>query len=301
MPRSRAASSSEWSSDEIAALDQKAEALLAACPAPIDEPHCRRIWPVSYSEIVNGTLLREVATLNSALAMASSQLRSFLLVLRGLQGPSEEFEELWRSLSMDEVPASWQITPLGRMAASWFKALTARMHYFLLWAQDAAPTSVWLGAFTMPKSFLTSQQLEFGRRQCVSPDNVATRCYVVETVDGQPVLEPVFNDGCYLEGLVLSGASFDTVSHSITSCPLLRPEHPLPVVRWQLSRSTRGPVRTDCGEILALQAGPGLSCPVPMYHASPRERANFVAQMALPCQDTSWHLASVAVLLVGEQ
>lgn len=123
---------------------------------------------------------QECERMNILMAELKRSLNELDLGLKGELTISSIMENLMQSLFMDQVPESWTKLAYPSLLGlqSWFADLQLRLRELEGWVADfRLPSSVWLGGFFNPQSFLTAIMQQTARknewpldRMCLNTD-----------------------------------------------------------------------------------------------------------------------------------
>lgn len=130
--------------------------------------------------------------------------------LNGFVVMSYDLERMGDALYNNRVPELWsaQAYPSLKPLSLWSKDLCARMQFISSWIAKGIPPLFWISGFYFPQAFLTGTLQNFARKYAVSIDTVSFDFKILtqpkEAIDSKP------EDGCYIHGLFLEGARWDT-------------------------------------------------------------------------------------------
>ncbi|XP_048269599.1 dynein beta chain, ciliary-like isoform X2 [Bombus terrestris] len=121
-----------------------------------------------------------------------------------------EMEDLQNYIMMDAVPPSWtkRAYPSELGLNSWFTDMLYRINELSNWTADFnLPSSVWLGGFFNPQSFLTAIMQQTARKNEWPLDKMCLYCEVLRKTKEEITSAP--REGAYINGLYMEGARWD--------------------------------------------------------------------------------------------
>jgi len=192
-------------------LETTANEILARFPPPFDIDEVRESYPTMYEESMNTVLMQELARFNALTAVVRSSLANLAKAVKGLVVMSADLEALSDSVRNSQIPEMWaaksypSLKPLG----SYVTDLVARLAFFQLWIDQNAPPVFWISGFYFTQSFLTGTLQNFARRHRCAIDTLR---FSFEVMTQDNFSSPP-DDGCYINGLFLDGASWDKTTN----------------------------------------------------------------------------------------
>lgn len=132
---------------------------------------------------------------------------------------SLDLEKLANSLFNNQVPELWQAKayPSLKPLSAWVKDLELRLEFITSWANmepGQTPPVYWISGLFFPQAFLTGTLQNFARKQKIPVDTVSFEYQVISTPRKEIKEGPT--DGCYIWGLYLEGARWDTESNLLS-------------------------------------------------------------------------------------
>lgn len=125
---------------------------------------------------------------------------------------SFDLEKLANSLFNNQVPDLWRSKayPSLKPLSAWVNDLEARLEFFNNWINNGTPAVYWMSGFFFPQAFLTGVLQTFARKNKIPVDTVSFD-FEVLNVSWQDITTGP-EDGCYIRGLYLEGASWDSTN-----------------------------------------------------------------------------------------
>uniref|UniRef100_A0AAR2LEL7 Dynein, axonemal, heavy chain 1 n=1 Tax=Pygocentrus nattereri TaxID=42514 RepID=A0AAR2LEL7_PYGNA len=170
-------------------------------------------YPVMYEESMNTVLIQEVIRYNTLLAVISQSLSDLVKALKGLVVMSSELELMANSLFINAVPEMWKAKayPSLKPLASWVSDLVQRISFLKGWISNGIPAVFWISGFFFPQAFLTGTLQNFARRSVLSIDTIT-----FGFKEPAAELKERPESGCFIHGLFLEGARWDTNTGLLT-------------------------------------------------------------------------------------
>uniref|UniRef100_G1MWR4 Dynein axonemal heavy chain 1 n=1 Tax=Meleagris gallopavo TaxID=9103 RepID=G1MWR4_MELGA len=187
-------------------VEETANEILAKLPAPMDLQEVICKYPLLYEESMNTVLVQEVIRYNSLLEVIAQTLKDLLKALKGLVVMSSQLELMANSLYSNSVPTVWNTKayPSLKPLASWVNDLVQRVEFLQKWISHGIPSVFWISGFFFPQAFLTGTLQNFARKSVISIDNISFSFKSASELSHPP------SEGCYIYGLFLEGARWDT-------------------------------------------------------------------------------------------
>eukprot|EP01017_Pseudomicrothorax_dubius_P033097 TRINITY_DN4395_c0_g1_i1.p1 TRINITY_DN4395_c0_g1~~TRINITY_DN4395_c0_g1_i1.p1 ORF type:complete len:260 (+),score=59.27 TRINITY_DN4395_c0_g1_i1:104-883(+) len=166
---------------------------------------------------MNTVLCQEIIRYNRLLFEMRDSLINVKKALKGEVVMSEELERLSNSLFNNQVPKLWEnkgflsLKPL----ASWIQDLNERIDFLNNWIKGGTPIIFWISRFFFPQAFLTGILQNYARKHVIAIDRLQFDFMILDNYTNQEVHEISTRpeDGCYLFGMFLEGARWDSKNH----------------------------------------------------------------------------------------
>ncbi|XP_056593901.1 dynein axonemal heavy chain 3 isoform X3 [Triplophysa dalaica] len=210
-------------------VDELAEGLLAKLPPEFDIEVVTAKYPLLYEESMNTVLRQELIRFNRLSKVVRGSLLNTQKALRGQVVMSAELENVFNSLLVGKVPATWaaksypSLKPLG----SYMSDFLARLQFLQDWIDKGPPAVFWISAFYFTQSFLTGVSQNFARKYTIPIDYIG---FEFEVCKQETHMEQKPDDGAYVRGFFLEGACWDrermVISESVPKVLF----DPLPVI-----------------------------------------------------------------------
>ncbi|KAL9894878.1 dynein beta chain, ciliary [Glossina fuscipes] len=174
---------------------------------------------------------QECERMNILMAELKRSLNELDLGLKGELTISSIMENLMQSLFMDQVPESWTklAYPSTLGLQSWFADLQLRLRELEGWVADfRLPSSVWLGGFFNPQSFLTAIMQQTARKNEWPLDRMCLNTDVTKKTKEEISSAP--REGAYINGLYMEGARWDMNMNTIADAFLKELFPAMPVI-----------------------------------------------------------------------
>ncbi|XP_065217396.1 dynein beta chain, ciliary [Planococcus citri] len=212
-------------------------------------------------------------------------LKELDLGLKGELTITNDMEELENALFLDQVPATWtqRAYPSLLGLSSWFADLLLRIRELETWSTDfVLPTTVWLGGFFNPQSFLTAIMQNTARKNELPLDKMCLQCDVTKKQKEDFTSPP--REGVYIHGLYMEGARWDVLQGVILESHLKELFPLLPVINVRAITQDKQDLRNL------------YECPV---YKTRMRGLTYVWTFNLKTKDkpSKWTLAGVALLL----
>lgn len=223
--------------------------ILSKIPDPFDLPVLRKeIGIPSPTQVV---LLQELERWNRVLKAMKSSLRDLQRALTGEIGFSSQLEAIASSLFNGQLPAMWaRLNPATeKMLGAWMLWFQRRYQQYKDWAEVGEPNVMWLSGLHIPETYLAALVQAACRDKGWPLDKSTLYTKVSPYTDAAQIQEKP-RHGCYVQGLYLEGASWDTERGVlqrqapkvlVTELPILQ-IIPVEATKLKLSNTYRAPV-----------------------------------------------------------
>ena len=153
---------------------------------------------------------QECEKMNCLLLEILTSLEELHMGLDGALNMSDSMETLSISLILNRVPGNWGIYYASKKnLASWFNDLKSRCYQLKEWSENLIlPKSICLSYLFNPMSFLTAIMQLTARSKLLPLDNMILETIVTSITDPNQISNPP-NEGAYIHGLFLEGASWE--------------------------------------------------------------------------------------------
>lgn len=249
--------SGEGGGGRDAVVQALAKDIESRLPAQFDIESASQKYPVRYEESMNTVLVQELQLFNKLLRVIKSTLHEVQRAIKGEVVMSSELELMTNSMYDGMVPQLWSRVayPSLKPLSSWVNDLLARLEMFKTWLDNGAPGVYWMSGFFFTQSFLTGTLQNFARCYKIAIDEISFDFEVVSDIKPDHKSPP--SDGCYIHGLYLEGARWDT-SDGVLTEPFKRQLFSEMPVIWLKPRETN---KIPTGRLLY---------PCPVYRTSQR-------------------------------
>ncbi|KAL0205536.1 hypothetical protein P9112_000843 [Eukaryota sp. TZLM1-RC] len=176
-------------------------------------------YPIKYEESMNSVLNQEVARYNKLLAVMFSTLKELKKALKGVVVLSSALEEMSISISNNQVPSIWDNVayPSLKPLSSWIEDLSHRLAFIDSWIEGGLPVAFHISSLFFPQGFLTGLLQNYARKHVVSIDQISFSFVIIDKKPEELTCHP--EDGCYVYGLYLEGASWSAEENSLIESP----------------------------------------------------------------------------------
>ncbi|BBN11637.1 hypothetical protein Mp_5g13570 [Marchantia polymorpha subsp. ruderalis] len=198
-------------------IEKKCKDMLAVVPPVYDVEVVLQKYPTMYNESMNTVLTQECIRYNGLLSVMKRSLQDALKALKGLVVMSPDLEMLCNSIFLNLVPEMWQgkAYPSLKPLSAWIDDLLERCKFISKWIAEGVPAVIWISGFFFPQAFLTGTLQNFARKHRMAIDTVSFDYQEMDT-DSVKTLTRQPESGCYIRGLYLEGARWDSQAHLLT-------------------------------------------------------------------------------------
>ncbi|XP_061623123.1 dynein axonemal heavy chain 10-like [Phyllopteryx taeniolatus] len=231
-------------------ITQVAQDIQNKLPALFDLDVIRKQFGTEISP-TSVVLLQELERFNKLVVRMKRSLAELQRALAGEVGMSSELDEVARALFNGQIPAIWKkLAPdTLKSLGNWMIHFKRRFEQYKTWVDAAEPKVMWLSGLHIPESYLTAL-VQAACRQNGWPLDLSTLYTEVtryredEEVNDRPA------QGCFVSGLYLEGADWDTDVGCLVKSkpkvlevelPILR-VIPIETQRLRLQKTLRTPV-----------------------------------------------------------
>ncbi|KAM9259890.1 dynein axonemal heavy chain 10 [Cariama cristata] len=198
-------------------------------------------------------LLQELARFNKLIVRMAKSLAELQRALAGEVGMSSELDDVARALFNGQIPGIWrQLAPdTLKTLGNWIIFFRARYNQYTSWVKECEPKVMWLSGLHVPESYLTALVQATCRKNKWPLDHTTLYTEVTKYRTAEDITERPTH-GCFVSGLFLEGAGWDT-EHGclikskprvpVVELPLLK-IIPVEARRLRLQNTLRTPVYT---------------------------------------------------------
>ncbi|KAK9522770.1 hypothetical protein VZT92_019216 [Zoarces viviparus] len=177
-------------------------------------------------------LLQELERFNKLVVRMQDSLAELQRVLAGEVGMSSELDEVARALLNGHIPAIWKkLAPETlKSLSNWMSHFKRRYEQYSYWVDEGEPKVMWLSGLQNPESYLTAVVQSACRK-----NGWPLELYTLHTQVTQYRSEDEVSDepgqGCFVSGLYLEGADWDTEKGCLVKSKPKVLVVPLPILR----------------------------------------------------------------------
>ncbi|GLI62391.1 hypothetical protein VaNZ11_005010 [Volvox africanus] len=284
-----------------AVISSLASDILARLPPQFDVEAVIATYPTTYKESMNTVLTQECIRYNNLLAVMKRSLAETIKALKGLVVMSPELEGVAYSMYDNQVPELWasRAYPSLKPLSAWVVDLLERCTFISNWVARGTPSVYWISGFFFPQAFLTGTLQNFARKYTYPIDTVSFGFQVMDGLD-EAKLPGGPEDGCYIRGLFMEGARWDSQTHVVAESRPKELYTEMPVIWLRPEQHRKKPTAADA----AANGGVGIyDCPV--YKTLTRagtlsttgHSTNFVMYLELPSDQPQGHWIDRGVAL----
>lgn len=165
---------------------------------------------------MNTVLIQELYRYNRLLVLIRDSLFTLKKAISGFIAMNEELDHLYNHLFENQVPSLWSsrgflsLKPLG----SWTQELQQRIQFLQRWIDKGTPSVFWISGFFFPQAFITAVLQNYARKYKISVDKLVFKILFLDSIRHENIsCSP--EDGCYIHGIFLEGAVWNTLKHAI--------------------------------------------------------------------------------------
>lgn len=279
-------------------IGQLAQDLEPKIPKRFDIDDAESLHPVSYENSMNTILVQELIRFNRLIDTVRKSLLDVQRAIKGEVVMSWELEKVANSMYDGQVPEFWAKVayPSVKPLSAWVQDLIMRVDMFREWVVRGNPAVYWISGFFFTQSFLTGTLQNYARKHTVAIDQLAFEFDVM--MDVSPSHSIPAPDGCYVYGLFLEGARFDTSIGYLVESFKQQLHSAVPTLWFK-------PVKKDI-LILMREGQVVYNCPV--YKTSKRfgllsttgRSTNYILTVSLPSQEDEKHWVKRGVAMLTQ-
>ncbi|XP_069727356.1 dynein axonemal heavy chain 10 [Phaenicophaeus curvirostris] len=198
-------------------------------------------------------LLQELERFNKLIVRMAKSLTELQRALAGEVGMSSELDDVARALFNGQIPAIWQrLAPdTLKTLGNWIIFFRARYDQYASWVNSGEPKVMWLSGLHIPESYLMALVQATCRKKKWPLDHSTLYTEVTTYRTAEDVTKGS-TTGCFVSGLFLEGADWDTERSCLTrskpgvlvvELPILK-IIPTEAHRLRLQNTLRTPVYT---------------------------------------------------------
>ncbi|KAJ1514588.1 Dynein heavy chain 1, axonemal [Coelomomyces lativittatus] len=191
------------------------ESIVSRVAKPLALDYIMTKYPIEYSESMSTVLVQEVVRYNRILQLVHTSLQDLIKALKGIMVMSEKLDTMANSMYLNQVPALWSARayPSLKPLASWVNDLIARIEFLQGWIDHGIPSVFWISGLFFPQAFLTGTLQNFARKYSLPIDTIQFSFKILK--DSWDRIQSGPEDGCYIRGLLLEGARWDSTIEAL--------------------------------------------------------------------------------------
>eukprot|EP00658_Telonema_sp_P-2_P029050 TRINITY_DN22154_c0_g1_i1.p1 TRINITY_DN22154_c0_g1~~TRINITY_DN22154_c0_g1_i1.p1 ORF type:complete len:392 (-),score=95.58 TRINITY_DN22154_c0_g1_i1:197-1372(-) len=192
-------------------IDELAVDILNRVPGPYDLDPVKKAYPVCYEQSMNTVLQQEIERYNKLLKEMQTSSKSIRKALVGQMVMTDELDQMAHAMFNQIVPTNWEKVayPSLKPLSSWVNDLLERLEFLNDWIENGTPKAYWISGFFFPQAFLTGTLQNYARKYQYPIDRISFCTEVCKQKDETEISTPP-DDGCYIYGLFLEGARWDS-------------------------------------------------------------------------------------------
>ena len=203
-------------------LDSIAVDILSVLPQKEDRnfevKKLRKKWANTITPI-RIALLQELEKHNKLTSVIKHTLLSLRKALNGEIAMSSVLDNVAMSLNSGFVPSSWkkEAPETGKNITSWIRWYRKRVSQFIDWVakhDGNVPPCVWLSGLHSPETFIAALVQTSCRKKGWPLDVAHVKTQLTLVKDARAIMKPPEN-GCFVSGLYLEGARWDSESQAL--------------------------------------------------------------------------------------
>ncbi|OXB64089.1 hypothetical protein ASZ78_002019 [Callipepla squamata] len=209
-------------------------------------------------------LLQELERFNKLIVCMAKSLAELQHALAGDVGMSSDLDDVARALFNGQIPGSWRrLAPdTLKTLGNWIIFFRERYKQYSTWVNECEPKVMWLSGLHVPESYLTALVQDTCRKNKWPLDHSTLYTEVTKYRTAEDITEGP-TQGCFVSGLFLEGADWDTENSCLTKSkpgvlvvelPILK-IIPIEAHRLKLQNTLRTPVYTTSQRRSAMGTG----------------------------------------------
>ncbi|XP_072207474.1 dynein axonemal heavy chain 10 [Excalfactoria chinensis] len=209
-------------------------------------------------------LLQELERFNKLIICMAKSLAELQRALAGEVGMSSELDDVARALFNGQIPGIWRrLAPdTLKTLGNWIIFFRDRYNQYSTWVNECEPKVMWLSGLHIPESYLTALVQACCRKNKWPLDHSTLYTEVTKYRTAEDISEGP-TQGCFVSGLFLEGADWDTENGCLTKSkpgvlvvelPILK-IIPIEAHRLKLQNTLRTPVYTTSQRRNAMGVG----------------------------------------------
>ncbi|XP_065594770.1 dynein axonemal heavy chain 10 [Cyrtonyx montezumae] len=162
-------------------------------------------------------LLQELERFNKLIVCMAKSLAELQRALAGDVGMSSDLDDVARALFNGQIPGSWRrLAPdTLKTLGNWIVFFRERYNQYNTWVNEREPKVMWLSGLHVPESYLTALVQDTCRKNKWPLDHSTLYTEVTKYRTAEDITEgPI--QGCFVSGLFLEGADWDTENSCLT-------------------------------------------------------------------------------------
>ncbi|XP_073386148.1 dynein-1-alpha heavy chain, flagellar inner arm I1 complex isoform X3 [Physcomitrium patens] len=189
-------------------VDRIAADLLTKIPLPFDLPALRK--QIGIPSPVQVVLLQEVERWNRLVDTMGNSLFHLQRALGGEIGMSTDLDDLSTALFNGELPSMWRkmTAQTQKMLPAWMAWFQRRYQQYKKWIEVGEPVVMWMSGLHIPETFIAALVQSTCRAKGWPLDQSSIYTQVTPYMHPDEIKDKP-QDGCYVTGLYLEGASWN--------------------------------------------------------------------------------------------
>eukprot|EP01059_Diplonema_ambulator_P016442 TRINITY_DN279_c0_g1_i2.p1 TRINITY_DN279_c0_g1~~TRINITY_DN279_c0_g1_i2.p1 ORF type:complete len:4165 (+),score=1710.28 TRINITY_DN279_c0_g1_i2:209-12703(+) len=227
----KAAAGGESKEDKLKKL---CEDINSQIPAPFDRKNIMLSEKKKSDGVltpVQVVLMQEIERWNALVATMVHSLKELLRALAGIIGMSSDLDTLASSLLNGQLPPGWRrkAPDTNKALGRWMLHFQQRYQQYDTWIKEGEPVVTWLSGLMVPDSFIAALVQTTCRKYKWPLDRSSIFTMVSEYTNESQITERL-EDGAYVKGLYLEGASWNTEKKQLDIQPAKKLIVELPIL-----------------------------------------------------------------------